>query len=119
MVERAKQDWEIRRDRVKEELLSKYPRDKKSHWRIRGEDSNPDLGGSHHMPELCVVECTYQEAVELAVSMSGFWQWGGGGDIKEVLVLKPSEMKKRQELEDKLSSLEKEARELRRLLGKE
>jgi hypothetical protein len=57
-------------------------------WKILGEDPNCDLGGSHHQPTLATVQGTYGDAVEYALELSGFFSWGGGGDIVEVNILK-------------------------------
>lgn len=107
-----------RNARVRKQLLQKYPYSKEGIWRIRGEDSNADLGGHHHMPELCLVACTYGEAVDLAVSLSGFWQWGAGGDIQEVVVSAPIDVMERTELQAELDRLEERVKELKKKLHK-
>lgn len=101
-----------RNERVRQKLLERYPRSKKGFWKIRGEDSNCDLGGPHHMPELCVVESTYEEAVDYALTLSGFWQWGAGGDITEVVIKKPMALKKRAALEKELETLKARVKEI-------
>lgn len=72
------------REKVKQQLLGKHPSDRFGLWEIRGEDPNCDLGGSHHMPLLTRVEGEYAEAVELAVSLDGFFNWGPGGSVELV-----------------------------------
>lgn len=72
------------RERVRQQLLGKHPRDRFGLWEIRGEDSNCDLGGSHHMPLLTRVEGTYEDAVALAISLDGFFNWGAGGSVELV-----------------------------------
>jgi len=53
-------------------------------WQIYGEDSNCDLGGSHHMPLLDTVRGKLEDVIEYAVSLDCFWTWGGGGEIKKI-----------------------------------
>lgn len=65
----------------------KYPLSQEGTWRIRGEDSNCDLGGSHYMPELAIVEGKLEDVIRYGVQLPGFWQWGGGGDF--TLISKP------------------------------
>jgi hypothetical protein len=103
-------------ERKKHDLLKKYPGSQKGYWKILGEDQNCDLGGSHHMPELCVVEATYEEAIDYALNMSGFWSWGGGGDIVEVIIKKPMDLGKRMALESELERLEKRIKEIKKEL---
>lgn len=50
-------------------------------WEILGEDPNCDMGGSHHQPSLEIVEGTLEKAIIYGVELSGFWQWGSGGNI--------------------------------------
>lgn len=50
-------------------------------WEIKGEDSNADMGGSHHMPSLGLVEGTLEQAIRHAVSLDRFYTWGAGGSI--------------------------------------
>lgn len=71
-------------DNVRKRLLRDNPPDEVGVWKIRGEDSNCDLGGSHHMPELATVQGRYRDVVEYALNLKDFFQWGGGGDIKKV-----------------------------------
>jgi hypothetical protein len=64
-------------------LLEKYSLEATRVWDIYGEDSNCDLGGSHSQPHLATVEGTLIKAVEYAVCLKNFYQWGAGGDIRE------------------------------------
>lgn len=57
-------------------------------WQILGEDPNCDLGGSHHQPTLGTVQGTYEDAVEYALELPGFFTWGGGGNIERVNIFK-------------------------------
>lgn len=66
---------------VRANLLKKYPPDTFGRWRILGEDSNCDFGGSHYQPHLETVTGTYSNVVEYAISLNSFFTWGGGGDI--------------------------------------
>jgi hypothetical protein len=69
-------------------LSSKYDLTHYSTWTILGEDTNCDLGGSHHQPNLGTVEGTLYQAIKHAVYLPGFWAWGSGGDIKETVIEK-------------------------------
>lgn len=71
-----------RDDRVRAKLLQKYASTEQGRWKIFGEDSNADLGGSHFTPLLEEVTGTYANVVEYALQLDGFYQWGGGGDIE-------------------------------------
>lgn len=62
-------------------LLKKHKLDEVGTWEVRGEDSNCDIGGSHHQPLLGYFEGKLEDVIKHAVHLSGFWQWGGGGDI--------------------------------------
>jgi len=50
-------------------------------WKIYGEDTNCDMGGSLHEPYLATVEGTFKKAIEYAMSLDKFFQWGAGGRI--------------------------------------
>lgn len=52
-------------------------------WEIRGEDSNCDMGGSHHMPLLEVVSGRLQDVIEYGVHLQRFWTWGSGGEFRK------------------------------------
>ncbi len=65
-------------------LLKKHSLSEVGIWEVRGEDSNCDLGGHHHMPKLGTFEGKLEDIVAYAVTLSGFWQWGAGGDITKV-----------------------------------
>ena len=45
-------------------------------FRVKGEDSNPDFGGSHYQPELGVFRGKFEDVASYAVEISGFWQRG-------------------------------------------
>jgi len=93
-------------------LLEKHSLDTYGVWRIYGEDPNCDFGGHHHTPFLETVEGKLSDVIAYAEQLSGFYQWGGGGEIK----LEPSTIKKipegygddtmKKEREDKKKALE-------------
>ena len=66
---------------IRVRLLKRYPADTFGRWKIVGEDSNCDLGGSHYQPHLETVTGTYKNVVEYALTLDRFFTWGGGGDI--------------------------------------
>lgn len=70
------------REHLRARFLSKYPRDQRGVWIIRGEDDNADLAGPHDMPKLGKVKGTYEQAVDYALDIPRFISWGGGGSIE-------------------------------------
>jgi hypothetical protein len=70
------------------ELLKKHSLSEFGIWKVRGEDSNCDLGGPHYMPELGIYEGTLEAVIKLSVELPNFWQWGSGGDFTKVTVQK-------------------------------
>lgn len=65
-------------------LLNKHSLNETGLWHIFGEDPNCDLPGSHVQPDLGFVEGKLGDAIEYAINLPGFWQWGAGGNIKKV-----------------------------------
>ena len=65
-------------------LLKKHSLDEVGIWEVRGEDPNCDLGGYHHQPKLGTFSGKLEDIVAYAVTLSGFWGWGSGGDIIKV-----------------------------------
>ena len=65
-------------------LLKEHNPNEVSIWEIRGEDPNPDLGGSHSEPLLETVSGTYRNVVEYALKIPRFYSWGSGGRIINV-----------------------------------
>lgn len=65
-------------------LLTKHSLDEEGMWEILGEDSNCDLGGSHYMPRLGIVEGKLRDVISYAVTIPRFWTWGAGGDITRI-----------------------------------
>ncbi|CAB4134218.1 hypothetical protein UFOVP273_29 [uncultured Caudovirales phage] len=74
-------------DSTGKELLKKHSLNEKGVWRVRGGDSNCDLGGTHYMPELGIFEGRLQDVLEYAVDIKRFWSWGPG-DITKVTITK-------------------------------
>lgn len=69
---------------IRQKLLTEYHPQEKGTWRILGEDPNCDFGGHHHEPDLGSVTGTYENVVDYALNLKGFFQWGGGGRIVKV-----------------------------------
>jgi len=90
------------KDRLMQEFLSqkqfeKVDSDQITVWNIHGEDPNPDMGGPHSNPLLATVKGTYEEAVDYALTLDGFFQWGYGGHLSlppQGMVVDLSTMKK-------------------------
>lgn len=87
------------------ELIKKYKQTDTGVWRIRGEDSNCDFGGYHHMPELAIVEGRLIDVINAAINMPGFWTWGGGGDITPVKIDSITDMAKKADLNKEKNAL--------------
>lgn len=101
-------------------LLDEYPLTTYGTWRIFGEDSNPDFGGSHHCPELALVEGTLNDIIDYAVALPRFWAWGSGGEIRFVnapVKIVPDTAKKIRELQEKKNELRQEIDEISRQLA--
>ena len=101
-------------------LLDEYPLTTYGTWRIFGEDSNPDFGGSHHCPELALVEGTLNDIIDYAVALPRFWAWGSGGEIRFVnapVKIVPDTVKKIRELQEKKNELRQEIDEINRQLA--
>ena len=105
-------------ENVKNRLLKEHPADMYGVWHIRGEDDNCDLGGSHYMPTLGYFEGEYEDIVELAVGLRGFFSWGGGGDIRLIDVKKVDKSVLRQISKTKveLAQIEQRQQELTKQL---
>lgn len=65
-------------------LLEQHSLNEEGLWKIYGEDPNCDWGGSHHEPELGIVEGKLKDVIEYAIELPNFWTWGGGGRIVSV-----------------------------------
>lgn len=99
---------------VRNRLLSEYPRDKDGSWRILGEDPNCDWGGHHHQPDLGTYQGRYEDIVDYALNLEGFFTWGAGGDIREVVMRKitPDVLKETRKINKELEELEKQKKKL-------
>lgn len=75
-VERYKQGWFFRQN--------PYRDDEYGMWQVYGEDPNCDFVGPHNCPYLGSYGGTFIQVLRMAVSMSLFYTWGGGGSIKKV-----------------------------------
>lgn len=71
-------------------LLEKHDLVEYGIWTVRGEDPNPDMGGSHFQPFLGVFEGHLDHVIEAAVKLDRFWSWGGGGTIEKIHVINVS-----------------------------
>jgi hypothetical protein len=67
-----------------QELLKKHSREEVGIRKVLGEDSNCDMGGTHYQPELGIFEGKLEDIIRHAVELRSFWQWGGGGSIREI-----------------------------------
>lgn len=74
-------------------LILEHTLDEYGVWEVRGEDQNPDLGGSHHTPFLGRFEGILSDIIDYAVELPSFWTWGGGGEIKKALISRKSTTK--------------------------
>lgn len=95
------------------------PLDKVGVFRVRGEDPNAELGGSHYQPELGVFRGKFEDVATYAVEISGFWAWGSGGSIEEISIkeITADSSKKRKALLDEQKALMKKLKEIEESLG--
>jgi hypothetical protein len=70
------------------ELLKKHSLNEEGFWQIKGGDTNCDLGGSHHRPDLGVVEGALYDVIAYAIDLPRFWAWGGNGSIAKISPIK-------------------------------
>jgi hypothetical protein len=99
------------------DLLKKYKLNDVGVWRIRGEDSNCDFGGNHHMPELGIVQGKLADVLLAAINMPNFWAWGGGGAITPIeietiddLSRKADLNQEKRDLQDRIAKIDAELR---------
>jgi hypothetical protein len=95
-------------DDIRRRLLSQRSPSTKGIWRIKGEDPNADLSGPHVRPNLGLVEGTYEEAVEYALTLKGFFSWGRGGSVEPAKIPKVKKIDKESIKQEKIKALEKE-----------
>jgi len=67
-----------------QELMKKHSLDEEGIWKIRGEDPNADMHGSHYQPDLGTVEGKLRDVIMYAVALPSFWSWGGGGNFESL-----------------------------------
>lgn len=94
--------------------LTKAQLEKVGKWQVLGEDPNCDFGGHHHQPSLGFYDGKLEDVIALAVNLPGFWQWGGGGDFKEIHVetVDENSADKFQALQDEKIALQKRIDEI-------
>jgi hypothetical protein len=93
------------------ELLKKHSLDEEGLWQIKGEDPNCDWGGSHHQPNLGIVDGKLVDVIKYAVELSGFWSWGAGGNIVKIDNIKKVDSqsaRRRKDLEVQKFALQKQ-----------
>ena len=88
-IERKVKDY-LDRTYSGRKLLEHHSLDEKGLWKVKGEDPNCDMGGSHHQPDLGIVDGTLKEALEYAIQHPSFYTWGGGGDFEKINIIKPN-----------------------------
>lgn len=95
------------------------PLDKVGVFRVRGEDSNADFGGSHYQPELGIFGGKFEDVAAYAVELRDFWTWGNGGSIEEIKIkeITANSSKKRKALLDEKKVLKKKLKEIEESLG--
>ena len=95
------------------------PLDKVGIFRVKGEDSNPDIGGSHYQPELGIFRGKFEDVAAYAVELNNFWAWGSGGSIDEIVIkeITADSSKKRKALLDEQKVLKKKLKEIEESLG--
>jgi len=102
-------------------LLEKHSLDEEGIWQIFGEDPNCDFGGSHHQPDLGIVQGKLLDVIAHAVELPQFWQWGAGGDIKsigkEIPKVDANSSARRKELRQEAKELEKRLKAIQQELG--
>lgn len=102
-----------------EALLKKHHLNEAGVWQVRGEDTNCDFGGSHHMPYLGTFEGKLRDVISVAVDLPSFWTWGAGGDITRISVTKvdPDTWLQRAEKKKQLDTAEAQVAALKKELG--
>lgn len=95
------------------------PLDKVGVFRVRGEDTNPDFGGSHHRPDLGSFRGKFEDVAAYAVELNNFWAWGSGGSIEEIVIkeITADSSKKRKALLAEQKVLKKKLKEIEESLG--
>jgi hypothetical protein len=97
-------------------LLKKHNLNDEGIWEVFGEDPNCDFGGPHHSPHLITVRGKLNEVIDVAVDLPNFWTWGGGGNIKLVIVHTMESLRNQHALLQQKAKLEEELKEVNSLL---
>jgi len=101
-------------------LFDKYTLQETGTWEIYGEDPNCNLGGSHITPRLGTAEGKLTDVIDYAVELSGFFQWGYGGNIKKVegvVKVSPAANAERARLKKQEQELERQLADIKAQLG--
>lgn len=100
-------------------LVTDYSLERIGLWEVRGEDPNAELAGPHYQPLLGLFEGRLQDVIKLAVELPSFWQWGSGGTITLVKVVKidEEELKKITQLREQEESLKRQLAEVQKQLA--
>lgn len=104
------------------DLMQKHTLSEEGVWDIYGEDANCDWGGHHHEPFLCTVKGQLEHAIQYAVELRSFWQWGAGGRIKkksEDKIVDVSKLAKNKKRIDELKKLRDNLDTQREVLNKQ
>lgn len=109
-------DWN---DRTYKRLMESGNRGKVGTWHVTGEDPNCDLGGPHYEPSMGYYDGKFEDIVEMALRMPGFFSWGYGGDVKAIKVSKVDKttIKQKAETRSRIAKLEAELKQLKEDLG--
>lgn len=69
------------------DLLKKHTLTEYGTWFVRGEPSDPGIGGGPG-PIVGHYEGVLNDVIDMAVMEKDFWSWGGGGEITKINVQK-------------------------------
>ena len=108
------------KQRARERLLSDYPSTKEGTWLVKGEDANPDWGGSRQIPTLGYFTGRYKDVVDYALNLPNFFAWGRGGNITEINIRKvdPNVTEQLKDANKELKQIKKREEELTELVKK-
>lgn len=102
-------------------LIEKHSLDEVGIWKIKGEDANADLHGSHYQPDLGIVEGKLRDVIMYGVNLPNFWQWGAGGNFEFVGESIPRidaySVIRRQEMQQEIEDAESRISQLKKQLG--
>ena len=104
-------------------LLDKYGniQGQEGYFRILGEDSNADMGGSNHQPTLATCYGALVDVINYAVELPRWTTWGAGGDIEPITVIRIDEnsasalkdkRERKEQLKQELDRIENELKNL-------